>query len=73
MTASFERDLRPLFSESDRDAMAWAFDLWSHADVSANSDEILERISERTMPCDRAWPEDDVATLRRWIDEGKQP
>ena len=38
---SFERDIRPLFRESDRDAMSGVFDLWSYDDVNAHSASIL--------------------------------
>jgi hypothetical protein len=48
---SFEQHIKPLFRERDRQSMRPAFDLWSH-DVAANSDAILERLREGTMPCD---------------------
>jgi hypothetical protein len=73
MSLSFERDIRPLFLESDRESMEWRFDLWSHADVSANSEVILERLSEGTMPCDRTWPDPDVEKFRQWVAEGTPP
>ena len=38
---SFANDIKPLFRESDREAMISAFDLWSFDDVTANSDRIL--------------------------------
>jgi hypothetical protein len=34
---SFERDVRPMFREKDRDSMLKAFDLWSHSDVQAHN------------------------------------
>ena len=49
---SFERDVRPMFREKDRDSMLKAFDLWSHSDVQAHQDAILERLRNGTMPCD---------------------
>lgn len=70
MSLTFERDIQPLFREEDREAMAWAFDLWNRDDVSSNSEAILERISEHTMPCDRSWPDSDVETLRQWVEQG---
>ena len=73
MSVSYERDIRPLFLESDRESMDWRFDLWSYADVSANSEVILERLSEGTMPCDRTWPDADVEKFRQWISEGTPP
>jgi hypothetical protein len=67
---SYEADIRPLFRERDRGSMLYAFDLWSHADVKEHADAILERLEEGTMPCDGAWPADQVETFRAWVAEG---
>jgi hypothetical protein len=67
----FERDIKPLFRERDRESMRFQFDLWSLADVSTYADAILERLEAGTMPCDGAWPAEQVATFRRWRDAGK--
>jgi hypothetical protein len=67
---SFEQDIKPLFRERDRESMKGAFDLWSHDDVARNSDAILARLREGTMPCDGAWPDEQVALLQRWVDAG---
>ena len=67
----FETDIKPMFRERDRRSMEFAFDLWSHDDVSENADAILRRISAGTMPCDGAWPQAQVALLERWIASGK--
>jgi hypothetical protein len=67
---SFEQNIKPLFREGDQRAMKWAFDLSSHDDVARNSAEILERLREGTMPCDRAWPDEQVALFERWIEAG---
>ena len=69
---SFAADIKPLFRESDREAMRVAFDLWSFDDVSDNSGPIFERISAGSMPCDGPWPSEKVELLRRWIDAGKR-
>jgi hypothetical protein len=66
----FEDDIKPLFREGDREAMEFAFDLWSYEDVSSNAAEILERLEDGSMPCDGAWPEDRIAVFRAWIDAG---
>ena len=66
----FEQDIRPLFREGDRQSMKWAFDLWSHDDVAQNSDAILERLRNGTMPCDGAWPEEQVELFQRWTAAG---
>jgi hypothetical protein len=70
---SFERDIRSLFREKDRDSMLKAFDLWSHTDVVAHQDPIASRLANGTMPCDGAWPSDRVAAFQRWIADGSQP
>ncbi|HEY2278564.1 MAG TPA: hypothetical protein VGI00_09420 [Streptosporangiaceae bacterium] len=70
---SFERDVRPLFREKDRDSMRRAFDLWSHSDVQAHQDAILQRLGDGTMPCDGAWPPANVALFQRWIAGGSAP
>ena len=70
---SFERDVRPLFREKDRDSMRRAFDLWSYSDVQAHQDAILQRLRDGTMPCDGAWPPDQVAVFQQWIGSGSAP
>jgi hypothetical protein len=67
---SFEQHVKPLFREQDRQSMKWAFDLWSHDDVAQNSDAILERLRNGTMPCDGAWPEEKVAVFADWMVAG---
>ena len=69
-TISFEQHVKPLFREQDRQSMKWAFDLWSHDDVAQNSDAILERLRSGTMPCDGAWPDEQVAVFADWIEAG---
>jgi hypothetical protein len=68
---SFERDIRPLFRESDRDAMSGVFDLWSYDDVNANSAAILGAVETGAMPCDGRWDDERVSRFRTWVDEGK--
>jgi hypothetical protein len=51
--------------------MRFAFDLWSYADVTTHAEAILERLEAGSMPCDGAWPAEQVAVFRRWIDSGK--
>ena len=70
---SFERDIAPLFRDGDVEAMSFAFDLRSYDDVSANSEEIYERLADGSMPCDAEWPEGQVALFRSWIDGGASP
>jgi len=70
---SFVTDIKPLFREGDRRSMEFAFDLWSYDDVSQNADAILGRLRNGSMPCDGAWPEDQVERFQGWIESGKQP
>ncbi len=72
-TLGFEKDVRPLFRQRDRDAMKGAFDLWSYDDVVRHAPAILSAVAGGTMPCDGAWPPADVAKLRAWIEGGTQP
>ncbi|MFY9577805.1 MAG: hypothetical protein WAQ33_00630 [Gaiellaceae bacterium] len=65
---SFEQDIKPLFREGDRRSMKWAFDLWSHDDVAGNSDAILERLRNGTMPCDGAWSDEQIAVFQDWVE-----
>jgi hypothetical protein len=70
---SFERDIRPLIRSKDRSSMLRAFDLWSHTDVVAHQDAILDQLRTGQMPCDGAWPADRVAVFSRWVDGGSLP
>jgi hypothetical protein len=67
---SFERDIKPLFRESDRRAMDFAFDLWEYDDVQENAEGILERLLDGTMPCDEVWPDEKIAVFRGWAETG---
>jgi hypothetical protein len=67
----FDQHIKPLFREGDRKSMRFAFDLWSHEDVSRHADAILERLEDGTMPCDGAWPDERVELFKRWLEAGK--
>jgi len=69
---SFETQIKPLFRQGDRESMQFAFDLWSHDDVSTHADAILGRLQAGTMPCDGAWPQAQVDLFRRWTESGKR-
>jgi hypothetical protein len=70
---TFERDIKPLFRDSDRAKMSWAFDLWSATDVASHGHAIAERLRNGTMPCDGPWPAEQVAVFTRWLDAGAMP
>jgi hypothetical protein len=72
-TPSFDRDIQPLFREEDVDMMSFAFDLSSYDDVRESAEEIYARLADGSMPCDQAWPAEQVRRFRAWIDAGAQP
>jgi hypothetical protein len=69
---SFASDIKPLFRESDRQAMHAAFDLWSVSDVRQHGEAIAERLRDGSMPCDDPWPQDQVALFDRWLTQGSR-
>jgi hypothetical protein len=70
---SFAIDVKPLFREQDREAMDFAFDLWSYDDVKENAAVILDRLEDGTMPCDEPWSEEKLQSFRDWIVAGSPP
>ena len=67
----FEADIKPLFREKDRQSMRRHFDLGSYGDVSDYADRILERLQRGSMPCDGAWPPQQIELFERWVSGGK--
>ena len=67
----FAAHIQPLFRLKDRQSMQRHFDLGSYEDVSAHADAILERLQGGTMPCDGAWPPQQVEVFERWLRGGK--
>lgn len=72
-STSFAKDIRPLFRAKDINAMKKAFDLSDYEDVRSHADAILGKVSAGSMPCDGAWPQDQVDLFRRWVEEGLKP
>lgn len=71
---SFVADIRPLFRTKDLDSMRHrGLDLSSYDEVNGRADAILGRLQAGTMPCDGAWPADQVSLFAKWIADGKQP
>ena len=67
---SFDRDIRPLFTERDRAAMRWAFDLWEVASVRQHAEAILDQVAAGRMPCYGSWSAEQVELFRRWVQAG---
>ncbi len=72
-TVGFERSIRPLFRETDRESMLSSFDLWDVEDVRANATAILERLQAGDMPCDGAWTPDQVELFSSWVATDMRP
>jgi hypothetical protein len=68
---SFGQQIKPLFREGDRESMMSKFDLWSYDDVARQSDAILARLRDGSMPCDGAWEDERIALFRDWLAAGK--
>ena len=69
----FATDIQPLFREKDRQSMRLHFDLGSYEDVSTYAGRILDRVRRGSMPCDGAWPLEQIEVFERWIRTGKRP
>ena len=70
---SFAAHIKPLFRSRDRQAMSFAFDLWSADDVRTHAGEILARLDDGSMPCDGTWPAAQIEVFRRWTQSGTRP
>jgi hypothetical protein len=75
---SFDKDIKPLITEVDRNHMLFMFDLWSYNDVKDNADDIYDSVSNGRMPPpppqgDGPWPKNNVDLFKQWIDGGCKP
>jgi hypothetical protein len=75
MALSFATDIRPLFTARDIETMKefGGFDLANLEDVRSHATKIYFRLSNKTMPCDRPWPDQQIERFRRWIEGGMPP
>lgn len=70
---SFEKDIKPLMTASDREHMLFMFDLWSYKEVKENADDIYDSVSKGRMPPAPAggpWSKDKVDLFKQWMDDG---
>ena len=70
---SYAAEIQQMFRDKDRARMEWAFDLWRYEDVRDNADAILERLEDGDMPCDGAWPDEQIEKFKSWIEAGSPP
>jgi hypothetical protein len=75
MALSFASDIRPLFRDTPDVATMknMGLDLSSYDDVKAKAAEIYSRLEDESMPCDGAWPREQIARFKQWMDEGMAP
>ena len=66
----FEKHVKTLFRNRDRRSMKFAFDVWDYDAVKQNTEAILERVGNSSMPCDGAWPEEKIHAFERWVTTG---
>jgi len=67
---SFERDIKPLITEAQRDALIWSFDMWDYDNFRQNAFEIVRRIEAGEPPFDTGWTAESLAMVRSWMREG---
>jgi hypothetical protein len=71
---SFEKDIRPMFTDVDVAHMKPAgIDLSSYADVKASADAIYEVVSDGSMPppgTGETWSAEMCERFKRWHDQG---
>jgi hypothetical protein len=75
MALSFARDIRPLFRDTpDVESMkGMGLDLSSYEEVKAKAESIYSVLQDGSMPCDGAWPKDQLTRFKSWIDQGMAP
>ena len=71
----FTKDIRPLFQKRDVEQMKniAGFDLSKFEDVRRHATKIFFRLSTKTMPPDKPWPDNRIAKFKQWIDGGMKP
>ena len=77
-SVSFEKDIKPLFSDTDKTHMSFLFDLGQYDDVKGNADGIFDAVSNRRMPPsppegEGSWSQDKIDMFKSWMDGGFQP
>lgn len=70
---SFAKDIRPLFTQTDVDHMAFAMDLSSRDDCETHADAILSAVKGGSMPPGRKWTDDMCGTFESWMQQGFPP
>jgi hypothetical protein len=73
-TLSFERDIRPMFTQLDIDHMSAMIDLSDRDSVYASADAIYSTVSAGTMPPPSSgeprWTVEMCNKFRQWTEQG---
>jgi hypothetical protein len=77
ITASFQTDIRPLFTERDIQGMSKAFNLGSYDDVKTNAGAIYDRIrgicgarnDAPTTKRRRSWQQSRIELFAKWMSD----
>jgi len=75
---SFAADIKPLFTQLDRDHMLKMFDLWKYDDVKGSASSICQALENQIMPPKGSepqapWPVEHVTLFKAWMDGGFAP
>ncbi|TFV37853.1 hypothetical protein [Bradyrhizobium niftali] len=71
----YEKDVKPLFSSSQRECMLDRFDLWNYEQTKSKADKIIQRLKNGSMPADDTapWPPERIAIIEGWKTDGLLP
>ncbi len=73
-TLSFAADIRPLFRETDIEAMKPnGVDLSSYEGVKKRAQDIYARLFAKEMPCDGSWSAENIKRFKEWMESGMEP
>ena len=70
---SFAKDIRPLFTDVDVEHMKDVdadFDLSDYDSVKDRATDILNSLTDGSMPPGQPWPDSDITTFKQWITDG---
>lgn len=80
MALSFEKDIKPMFTDMDVDHMSrmgTKFKLNDYASVKRKAPAIYTRVKNGSMPPpssgEKRWTDEMVAKFKQWMDEGYNP
>jgi hypothetical protein len=51
----------------------YGLDLSSYESVKAQAGAIYATLEDGSMPCDGAWPEEQIGLFKQWMDDGMAP